>query len=198
MIDSSGMYDTTDINYTTLKAYIQNDTTSLKKIDSFINVKKDKRENWELWTSDIPLPQLKQLNVDEGYRFIFSLQGSPVYEAITIFEKDTTFRLNYLFYAHNTDSRKFEKIREFEKNISKEQWRTLTQKITDADFWGLKNDKGYHGLDGSDLTVIGYYKSENYERSNYVHRFMGGTLNDAFYFIYYNLLDKKERQYAND
>ena len=51
MLDSSGMYDTTEINYKTLKAYVQNDTTSLKKIDSFITDKKNNRENWELWTT---------------------------------------------------------------------------------------------------------------------------------------------------
>ena len=194
MIDSSGMYDTTDMNYTTLKAYVQNDTASLKKLDSFIKDKKYSRPNWELWTSDIPLPQLKQMNVEEAYRFIFSIQGAPYYEVITILKKDTAFKLQYLFYQHNKDSSKFHKFKEFEKHISKEDWNILTAKINDADFWRLGNDNDYRGKDGYDLTVIGYYKNDYLERNQYVHRWTNTTLNNAFYFVYYKLLNKNERQ----
>jgi hypothetical protein len=198
MVDSSGKYDTTDSHYKTLKAYIDNDTASLKQIDSFITAQTKDRENWDLWTSDIPLPKLKQLGKDEAYRFIFSIYGSPAYEAITISKKDSIIKLHYLFYRHDRDSLKFEKLKEFEKGISERQWDDLTLKIRQGDFWGLKNDKEYRGQDGNDLTVIGYSKSGNYERSHYVHRWGNTTLNDAFYFVYYNLLDKKERQFANE
>jgi hypothetical protein len=77
------------------------------------------------------------------------------------------------------------------------QWNDLTFKIRQADFWGLKNDNEYRGDDGNDLTVLGYSKSGKYESSHYVHRWTNTTLNNAFYFIYYNLLDKKERRFAN-
>lgn len=194
MIDSSGMYDTADMNYKALKAYVQNDTASLKRLDSFINEKKNNRPNWELWTSDIPLPQLRELNVEEAYRFIFSIYGAPYYEAITITKKDTSFKLQYLFYQHNKDSSKFNKFKEFGKNISKENWNILTDKINSADFWRLGDDNDYRGKDGDDLTVIGYYKNEYVEKNHYVHRWANTTLNDAFYFVYYKLLNKNERQ----
>ncbi|HVX27335.1 MAG TPA: hypothetical protein VHB70_13385 [Parafilimonas sp.] len=194
MIDSSGMYDTADINYKALKAYVRNDTTSLKRLDNFIEEKKNNRPNWELWKSDIPLPQLNQLNVEEAYRFIFSIYGAPYYEAITISKKDTAFKLNYLFYEHKRDSSKFDKFKEFEKNITEENWNILTDKINNADFWNLEDDYDYRGKDGSDLTVIGYYKNEYIEKSHYVHRWNISTLSDASYFVYYKLLNKNERQ----
>ena len=190
------MYDTTDISYKTLKAYYDDDTTSLLKLNSLINYKKSNRPNWELWNSDVPLAKLEQLHVDEVYRFIFSVYDAPFYEAITVSKKDTTFKLQYLFYQHNKDSSKFDRIKEFEKSISKDQWNTLTEKITDADFWGLKNNKDYRGKDGNDLTVIGYYKNDYITRTQYVHRWTRTTLNDAFYFVYYTLLTKDERQFG--
>ncbi|HRH50210.1 MAG TPA: hypothetical protein PLP23_15745 [Panacibacter sp.] len=194
LIDSSGMYDTSDISYKTLKAYVQNDTTLLRKTDSFIR-EKHNRQNWELWKDDIPLPQLDSLNAEEAYRFIFSLQGAPAYEAITISKRDSAFKLHYLTYRHQPGSPTFDRVREFEKNISKEQWETLSNKIHEADFWNLKNDNGYRGWDGSDLTVIGYYKSGDFKRSNYVHRWANTNLTNAFYFLYQGLLNKNERQF---
>ncbi|MEX6690092.1 hypothetical protein QTN47_21465 [Danxiaibacter flavus] len=197
MVDSSGKYDTLDIHYKALKAYITDDSVLLKKLDSSISNQMNNRADWDLWTSDIPLPKLNQLNKDEAYRFIFSILGSPAYEAITISQKDTSFKLHYLFYRHDRDLSKFDKIREFEKSISETQWNDLTTKITQADFWGLINDKESRGRDGNDLTVIGYVKSGDYERSHFVHRWTNTTLNDAFYYVYYNLLDKTERQLVN-
>jgi hypothetical protein len=191
------MYDTADMNYKALRAFVQNDTASLKKLDSFIKEKKYNRANWELWTSDIPLPQLKHLNVEEAYRFIFSVYDAPYYEAITISKKDTAFKLQYLFYQHDKDSAKFDKFKEFEKNLSKEDWNILTDKINNADFWRLGNHNDYRGKDGDDLTVIGYYKNDYLERNHYVHRWTNTTLNDAFYFVYYKLLNKNERQNGN-
>ncbi len=197
MIATSGKYDTTDLNYKVLKAYVQNDLTSLKHIDSLIVDQTKNRMNWDLWTNDIPLPTLNQLDKDEAYRFIFSINGSS-YEAITVSKKAGIFKLHYLFYGRNRETSKFNKIKEYEKDISESQWNKLTNKIQNADFWGLKNENGYRGDDGNDITVIGFKKSENFFHDNYVHRWSNTTLNDAFYFIYYTLLDKKERRYGNN
>jgi hypothetical protein len=195
MIDSSGIYDTTDIHFKTLKAYVQNDTTTLKKLDSFIYKKENDRNNWELWTKDIPLPELKKLQATQAYRFIFSINGSSGFEAITVSERDTVYKLDYLFYTHDMRGSKINQARSFGKQISKTQWGTILDKISDADFWELNNISDQRGFDGNDLTVFGYVRSGDSEKSKYVHRWTRTTLNDAFYFIYYKMLDKKERMF---
>ena len=198
LVDSSGRYDNSDRSFLALKAYIKKDTASLKQLDSFISKQVHDRENWDLWKRDIPLPELGQLKADEAYRFIFSVYGSPAYEAMTVYKNDSSIKLHYLFYKHNRQPSKFEKVREFEKRVSKDQWKELSYKIASADYWGLKNDTEHRGNDGNDLTVIGYLKSGNNERSQYVHRWTNTTMNDAFYYIYYKLLDNKERQFATE
>lgn len=198
MVDSSGKFDTSDINFKALKAYYQNDTSYLKELDSYIKQQKTERNNWDLWQTDIPLPKLNQLNVDAAFRFVFSVYGAPTYEAITVTQKDTIYKLNYLCYYHDKDSSRFDKRKEFEKAISQKVWQEIVSKLLFADYWGLKNQKDNRGADGNDLTVIGYQKFDNTERSHYVHRWTNTTLNDAFYFVYYKLLNKNERLFATD
>ena len=198
MVDSSGQYDTADSQYKTLKAYAYNDTTSLKKIDSLTVIHSTNRQNWDLWTSDIPLPELKQLNADEAYRFILSHLGSPAYETVTIYKNDTSIKLHYLFYFHDKENSKFKKGKDFEKQISKDQWDNMTSKLRYSDYWGLKTENGIRGDDGGDLTLIAYKRSGDNERNHYVHRWLLTTLNDTFYYVYNNLLDKKERQFPNN
>lgn len=194
MVNSAGRYDTTEDHYKMLTAYVRNDTFALRRLDSVITGKEHRRQNWEVWRADLPLPDLQQLHSEEAYRFVFSLLGAPAYEAITVFEKDSAFRLHYLYYVHQRESATFQKIKEFERRITQEQWQTVTQKLRDADFYGLKSDVDYRGQDGSDLTVFGYYKSGYVERSHSVHRWGPSTLVDAFHYLYYYVLTKKERR----
>ena len=52
----------------------------------------------------------------------------------------------------------------------------ITGSLRMADFWGLKKDNDYHGLDGDEMTVIGFirgntlYKSSN--KFHYVNRWL--------------------------
>jgi len=198
MVDSSGRFDTSDIDYKALRAYVYNDTTALKNLGSIINQHLHNRPNWELWKTDIPLPELSRLGADEAYRFIFSVYDAPAYEAITISKKDTSVKLNYLFYKHDRDNNRFEKLGEFEKNLTTKQWNEMKDKIENADFWYLENEREGRGRDGNDLTVIGYWKTDYYERTHYVHRFVGSPLDNLFYYVYYYLLNKNERQFGNE
>jgi hypothetical protein len=198
LVDSSGKFDTADLNFKALKSYYNNDTSFLKELDIYTKQQKTERRNWDLWQSDIPLPKLSQLNVEVAFRFVFSVYGAPAYETITVTQKDTIRKLHYLYYYHDKDSSKFDKRNEFEKTISEKDWQEIAFKLLYADFWGLKSEKDYRGGDGNDLTVIGYQKFENTERSHYVHRWSNTTLNDAFYFIYYKLLNKNERVFATE
>ena len=196
LVDTSGKFDTSDINYKTLKAYYSNDTIYLKELDRYIQKQKKDRENWDLWQSDIPLPKLNQLNVETAYRFVYSIYGSPEYEVITITQKDTTHNLHYLYFYHDKENSKTEKVREFTKRIYRTDWEEIERKMLYADYWGLKNEKNSRGFDGNDLTVIGYKKYEYAELNHYVHRWTRTTLNDPFYHIYYGLLNKNERLYG--
>lgn len=198
MVDSSGKFDTSDINFKALKAYYHDDTSYLKVLDSYIKQQKTERNNWDLWQTDIPLPKLSQLNVDAAFRFVFSIYGAPTYEAMTVTQRDTIYKLHYLCYYHDWDSSRFDKRKEFEKPISQKEWQEIVSKLLFADYWGLKNQKDYRGADGNDLTVLGYQKFDNTERSHYVHRWTNTTLNDAFYYIYYKLLNKNERLFATE
>jgi hypothetical protein len=191
MIDSSGKYDTADLPYKALKAYYYNDTMQLKRLHSFITAQKTKRENWDLWQSDIPLPTLDQLKFDEAYRVVFSIYGAPAYEVITIMKKDTTCKLHYLQY-----SREKGRGKEFEKSISKRAWDDVTAKLREADFWYLKSERNSRGSDGFDLTVIGYQKWDKTARSHFVHRWGLTSLDNTFYYIYYQLLNKNERVFS--
>lgn len=196
LVDSSGKFDTTDMSFKALKAYYNNDTNYLKQLDTYIQQQKTERRNWDLWQTDIPLPRLNQLKVETAFRFVFSIYGAPAYEAITITQNDTTYKLHYLYYYHDRDSSKFDRQKEFEKSISEKDWQEVASKLLYADFWGLKSDKDYRGNDGNDLTVIGYQRFDNTERNHYVHRWTHTPLNDAFYYVYYNLLNKNERLFG--
>jgi len=142
------------------------------------------------------LPKLNQLNVEVAFRFVFSIYGSPAYEAITITQNDIIHKLHYLYYYHDKDSSKFDIRKEFQKRISEKEWQEVASKLLYADFWGLKSEKDYRGADGNDLTVMGYQKLDNMERNHYVHRWTNTTLNDAFYYVYYLLLNNNERIFA--
>jgi hypothetical protein len=198
LVDSSGKFDTSDMNFKALKAYYQNDTSYLTELDRYIKQQKTGRNNWDLWQTDIPLPKLNQLNVDAAFRFIFSVYDAPTYEAITVTQNDTSYKLNYLCYYRDRGSSQFDKRKEFEKSISKNDWQEIVSKLLYADYWGLKNQKDFRGDDGNDLTVIGYQKFDNTERSHFVHRWANTTLNDAFYFVYYKLLNKNERLFTTN
>jgi hypothetical protein len=196
--DSSAKFDTSDINFRILKAYHQNDTTALKELDNYIHQQKNARPNWDLWNSDIPLSPLKKLNADVAFRFIFSVADAPAYEVITLTMKDTAYKLHYLYYFHDRQAASFEKRKEFDKKINEKDWQEIAGKLLEADFWGLKSEGNGRGFDGNDLTVIGYQKWDNMERHHFVHRWMRTGLNDAFYYIYYKLLDKNERVFATE
>lgn len=196
IVDSSGKFDTTDMSFKALKAYYNSDTNYLKQLDAYIQQQKTQRKAWDSWQSDIPLPKLNQLNAQTAFRFVFSIYGAPTYEVITITQIDTAQKLHYLHYYHNRDSSKFDKQGEFEKSISENDWREVSNKLQFADFWRLKSEKDHRGLDGNDLTVIGYQKFDSTERNHYVHRWGNTTLNDAFYYVYYKLLNNEERLFG--
>ncbi|QEC65831.1 hypothetical protein FRZ67_00380 [Panacibacter ginsenosidivorans] len=195
IIDTSGQYDTSEINYKILRAYISNDTTFFHQLQQDIDKNSSReRANWDLWDSDIPLPKLQNLNVDEAYRFIFSIVASPSYDVVTITKQQDMIMLYYTHFNRDDINYTPPKVAKSDSTILQiNQWDELTSKLYNADFWGLKKENNRRGTDGSDLTVIGYRKGINGlpEKYNYVHRFWSSTLDNAFFYVYFKLLDKK-------
>jgi len=198
--DSTGQTDTSNIDYKILKAYTKNDTAFFHQLQNDLDKKVKERPNWDLWNSDIPLTKLQNLNADEAYRFIFSVVSSPYYDVVTITKRQDSIKLYYVHFNRDDINYTPPQITVSDSTkLSLEQWDEFTNKLSYADFWGLKKENGWRATDGSDLSVIGYRKGNLSigikEKYTYVHRFAISTLNDAFFYVYFTLLDKKYKPY---
>lgn len=139
---------------------------------------------------------LETLKVEEAYRFIFSIMGSSVHEAITLSKKDHTIVLHYLSFQKEANGRPAISIKTFQKIITIEAWMTLQREIVAADYWGLKPETERRGDDGSDLTLLGVQDlGDDATRSHYVHRWSNENLSSMFHFVYTQLLQANERMY---
>ncbi len=197
LVDSSGKFDTNDINFKLLKAYSQNDSAQLKVIDSFLEKQRSAtRPSWDLWLKDIPLPSLETLKANRAYRFIFSMSNSSVHEAITISSTDSNYQLQYASFQKEESSNAYNIINTFQRQITFNDWIQFKNKFDEVDFWGLKNENYHRGDDGSDLTILGFEDfGDNNSRSQYVHRWSSPNLAPVFHHIYTSMLNKEERLY---
>jgi len=198
--DLTGQTDTSNIDYKILKAYSTNDTAFFHQLQNNLDKKSKERPNWDLWNSDVPLTKLQDLNVDEAYRFIFSVVASPSYDVVTITKRQDSIKLYYVHFNRDDINYTPPKITMRDSaRLSLEQWNELTSNLAYGDFWGLKKENGWRAKDGSDLSVIGYRKgylpNGIADKYTYVHRFASSTLNDAFFYVYFTLLDKKYKPY---
>jgi len=197
MIDTSGQYDTNELSHKLIKAYIANDTAFFKQLQANIKVQTSHRANWDVWNADIPLTKLQDLGADEAYRFVYSLMGTPFYEVVTVTKAGDSIKLHYFSFSRDYFTDIPTKSIQYTKGLQKNDWDELENKLSLGDFWRLKKGAGYRGLDGSDLTVFGYIKPNSTNgtsgRYNFVHRFMGSTLNDAFFLVYFKLIDQKKK-----
>lgn len=197
MIDTSGQYDTSELGHQVLKAYLRNDSAFFNKLQKDI-LPDQERENWNLWSTDIPLPKLQELNIEEGYRFILSILNTPYYKTATITKNGDSVLFHYTVFSKPYDSKTPKIDLQYKKKLTIEEWETLVRKLQDGDFWYLKNQR-FRGRDGSDLTVIGYRKGNKEDQMpdeyQFVHRFFNSTLNDAQFYVFQLLLDKKYRDW---
>lgn len=196
MIDTSGQYDTSEINTKILKAYISNDTAFFHQLDKQINQSYNDRPAWDLWNKDIPLPKLQDLNVERAYRFIYSLLGASAYKTVTVTKDAGVVKLHYLYFRYQFGSVIPKIDTQYTKELNGKEWDELENKLDYCDFWHLKKEGYWRGTDGSDLTVIGYIRGNpadgRPDRYNFVHRFWMSTLNDAMFYVYLDLL-KEDR-----
>lgn len=175
-IESSDDFDSTELNYKALKAYVNNDTAFFKKLESDIADNERYKKQWEYMDSCIHQPKLQSLQVDEAYRFIYSAAFCPYKTHITVSRKGDSSNIHFILYQNQWDTVKCQIITEYDKTLSSKHWESLMNSLSIADFWGLKKDNGVRGLDGNSLTVTGYIKGDSmYNRPaqfNYVYRWV--------------------------
>lgn len=175
-------FDTSDFNYKFLDAYTANDTAELNKILSEINTEKKDRKWWGQLDSCIRLKSLRDMDIDEGYRFEYDGALCPLRQITTIFKQNDTIKLKFELYQLKWDTAQCRKLEEFDRTLTSKNWEDFIDKIERGDFWGLKSDNHRSGLDGSTYYITGFRKAINNLPSKYhfVHRWEHTSLYDAF------------------
>ncbi|MBR9860212.1 hypothetical protein GYB22_05595 [bacterium] len=156
---SSGLHDSSEFNYTFLEAYHENDTSFLAEQLASLKY----RANYGHKKDVIQIPSIYSYNFDEVYRFTYSAAfcnksailtiGKNAYKQIIdlyIYEQHRPFSPQDTFEGINIHHQKI--------TIDSNVWKKLQEGIYHSDFWGLMQDNGEWGFDGSTLTVAGYNK----------------------------------------
>jgi hypothetical protein len=117
------------------------------------------------------------LKADEAYRFVYESSFCQYFTVATIIQRGKKITVNAIVYknASVTDSIPCTIAQQNEITLDSSSWDKFQNAIMYADFWGLKEDNGNHGVDGSSLDVLGYQKSFEYgaEKRSYVTRWSG-------------------------
>lgn len=186
-VEGAGGVDTGMMNYLLLKAYVNNDTAVLRKAAEEIKKWDANRKQWEAMYNCIGQAKLQDLGADEAYRFIYSQAFCQSSLSITITRKGDSIRLNTIYYVYHWDSSACRLLQEFNKTLTTTQWSDLTAALHRADLWALNEENDLHGLDGDDLTVMGYVNGNESKRSRYtrVHRWLPSRspLGDPFMLV---------------
>lgn len=173
-LDSVGNDDTASTSVRVLKAYLANDTGFLKKFDSDRIRSITFQRQWSPLDSCIHQPRLQDMGIDEGYRFIYSQGLSPYRINITVIKVKDSMTLHYILYANTLpyDSAGLNcKIKkEGGKSLTHTQWEKLVDEIKRTDFWALSPTNNISGLDGDDIIITGYRRSEDGWKGPHTHQ----------------------------
>lgn len=161
VIDSLPYFDTLDLKFKLLKAYHKNDTTYLRKsYDEIANLLKYRKDIIESHFCEEPA-LLNALNYEESYRFSYGASFCDKAVNITIGKSGDSIMLDLYLIEYSDKQTKCKTIKHTTQLANKQIWDTLVKGIEQADFWGLKEDNGRHGMDGSGLRVTGYERPIN-------------------------------------
>lgn len=156
VIDSLPYTDTLDQNFKLLKAYHTGDTTFLKQTyNDVAGLLKYRNEMLESHICEEPAA-LNTLNYEEAYRFSYGAAFCNKSVNLTVGKSEDSIRLDLYLYEYNDEQTECKTIQHTTQLVDKKIWDTLIGGIEQADFWGLKEDNGRHGMDGSGLRVTGY------------------------------------------
>ena len=164
VIDSLELYDTTNYDFRTLKAFFNDDTSFFEEMAKDIKVSKEQNRFDDAIDSCVQLKKISELNADEVYRFSHSESFCFYSQRVTISRTGDSILLHYLEFSASPDGKVIEyrdkqgfkrigpgcKVeKEFSKVLSKTDWDHLENKIRDADYWGMKQRSYEEVLDGS-------------------------------------------------
>ena len=177
IVDTLPYYDTTNLDYKFLKAYKENDTLNLKSITEYMQARSVKP-----WMNRYLKPmavnkEFDTLKADEAYRFVYESSFCPYFTVASIIQRGKKITVKAIVYenASALNPNPCTIAQQNEISIDSISWVKFQDAILNADFWGLKEDNGYHGCDGNSLDVLGYQKSTEYEggaKRSYVTRWV--------------------------
>jgi hypothetical protein len=160
-LDSLPYSDTLDLNLKLLRAYHNNDTSYLKKQYSEIaELLKSRKQITESHACEEPVP-INKLNFEESYRFNYGAAFCDKVVTMTIGKLKNAITLDFYLYQVNNGQTECKIITHITKQVDNKVWEELIKGIALSDFWGLKEDNGRYGFDGSSLRVIGYERPIN-------------------------------------
>jgi hypothetical protein len=160
MVDTLPYYDTSNLNFRFLKAYKENDTSSLKELSVYIH---DARIT--PWMHKYLKPcavnvEFDTLTADEAYKFSYESAFCQYYTIANIARRGNIIKASAIVYinASKLDSLPCRVFQQYETEIDSASWAKFRNEILVGDFWGLKEDNEYRGTDGNSLDVQGYKK----------------------------------------
>lgn len=168
--------DTTQIDNHLLSGIYNKDSLLTQ---TYLDYKKDRKQDkqfsdsirYKLFPS---LKELYELNADEAYRFVYGQTYSPIIIMLTVNRKKANHLLEVVVKTIRTNNKNtFIKLdTTYNKTLSDSEYSKFIQKLNYADFWGMKRDNRWSGLDGTNLDVWGLDKafSPPYTRTNKIHR----------------------------
>jgi hypothetical protein len=160
MVDSLPYYDTSNQNFRLLKAYKEDDTSTLKLLTDYID-----GTSSTPWMHDYLKPcainvEFDTLTADEAYKFSYESSFCEYYTIANIVQRGSKIMAATTVYknASKLDSLPCTIVQQYETEIDSATWVKFQEQILIADFWGSTEDNEYHGNDGSSLDIQGYRK----------------------------------------
>lgn len=194
VLDSLPYSDTLDLRLKLLKAYRNNDTSYLKKRYSEITeLLKSRKQITESHTCEEP-GAINKLNFEESYRFNYGAAFCDKFVTMTIGKLKDTITLDFYLYEVSNGQTECKTIRHTTKQVDNKVWEELIKGIALSDFWGLKEDNGRFGFDGSSLRVTGYERPINAFEGRYKTIYRWAAEDMAIGQLFKRLLDLSDNK----
>jgi hypothetical protein len=93
--------------------------------------------------------------------FLYESSFCEYFTIATIVNRDNNFSAYVTVYNNVSrfDSIPCSIVQKKGSQLDKPTWEEFKDAILISDFWGLKEDNGYHGVDGNSLIGLGYVKA---------------------------------------
>lgn len=161
VLDSLPYSDTLDLKLKLLKAYHNNDTNYLnKQYFEIAALLKSSKQIIESNVCEEPVP-INKLNFEVSYRFNYGAAFCDTAVTMTIGKLKDSITLDFYLYQVNNGQTACKTIIHTIKQVDNKVWEVLIKGIALSDFWGLQEDNGRFGFDGSNLRVTGYERPIN-------------------------------------